>query len=150
MERASGGVTVRPCRRIIDFSASCHPSGVVRCQEIRCIFPRSSLVWQFPHFAITRGSVTGIPSSAANKIAQTSVPGTSARKTQVIWRRPFSLLPVVSKTGREGRDALIQINYRVLGTDTVERPHSTWVTAVRKVYHREASTHKTFSRKNNF
>src|SRR5262245_37988144 len=33
---------------------------------MRFMFPRSSLVWQLPHFAFTNGSVTGLPSSLAD------------------------------------------------------------------------------------
>src|SRR2546422_6979650 len=43
--------------------ASSQPSGAARSQEMRERFPFSSLVWQVPHFAITSGSVTGMPSS---------------------------------------------------------------------------------------
>ena len=50
---------------IIRFKESCQASGVVRAKEMRCMFPRSSRVWQLAHFAITSGSLTGMPSSVA-------------------------------------------------------------------------------------
>src|SRR6516225_9047428 len=45
--------------------ASSQPSGVARPQEIRNMFPRSSLLWHEPHLEITNWLVTGMPSSGA-------------------------------------------------------------------------------------
>ncbi len=63
MARASVGVRETSFSRIMRLSASCQPSGVARAQEIRCRFPCSSAAWHVPHFASTRGSVTGMPTS---------------------------------------------------------------------------------------
>src|SRR5580704_13054702 len=64
MSLASGAVTDTPFTRTIRFNTFCQPSGVVRAQEMRCMFPRASGAWQLPHVAITSGSVTGMPSSS--------------------------------------------------------------------------------------
>src|SRR5262249_53338628 len=55
------------------------PSGAARSQEMRDRFPLSSLLWQVPHFAITSGSATGMPSSGFTSAdAAGGVPGACA------------------------------------------------------------------------
>ena len=87
--------------RIMRISVICQPSADFRCQEIRDMRPASSVAWQLPHAASTRGLVTGMPSCAAAGIASprnetaTSVTavrmaichGTS-RLTRRVQRRP--------------------------------------------------------------
>src|ERR1700730_860193 len=44
--------------------ASSQPSGVVRIQEMRDMFPLVSGAWHAPHLLMTRWSLTGNPSSS--------------------------------------------------------------------------------------
>src|SRR6202161_3944758 len=74
MDRASSGVIRRPFNRTIRLIASSQPAGVERSKEIRPITPLASRAWHVPHLEITRGSVTGMPSSGGAGVAAAAGP----------------------------------------------------------------------------